>query len=149
MKRIKRYQCDEITGSILYEKIGSRQKDENNRKLLLELAAVEKQHALVWKNYSQVDVGSNWMKIFVYLFLYKIFGFTFAIKLMEKNEALTLEDYAQAQETFPEVGAIMKDEEEHEERLLGLMDEDRLKYVGAMVLGLNDALVELTGIWPA
>ena len=134
MKRIKRYQCDEITGSILYEKIGSRQKDENNRKLLLELAAAERQHALVWKNYSQIDVGPNWMKVFVYLFLYKIFGFTFAIKLMEKNETLTLKDYEQAQETFPEVGAIMKDEEEHEEheeRLLGLMDEDRLKYVGA------------------
>jgi VIT1/CCC1 family predicted Fe2+/Mn2+ transporter len=29
--------------------------------------------------------------------------------------------------------------------LIGMLDEERLNYVGAMVLGLNDALVELTG----
>jgi VIT1/CCC1 family predicted Fe2+/Mn2+ transporter len=28
---------------------------------------------------------------------------------------------------------------------MGLLDEERLKFVGAMVLGMNDALVELTG----
>ena len=29
--------------------------------------------------------------------------------------------------------------------MIGMLDEDRLNYVGAVVLGLNDALVELTG----
>ena len=32
-----------------------------------------------------------------------------------------------------------------EKALLEMLDEERLKYVGSMVLGLNDALVELTG----
>ena len=40
---------------------------------------------------------------------------------------------------------IKQQEEEHEQALLGMLDEERLQYVGSMVLGLNDALVELTG----
>ena len=36
-------------------------------------------------------------------------------------------------------------EEEHEHALLEMLDEERLWYVGSMVLGMNDALVELTG----
>ena len=39
----------------------------------------------------------------------------------------------------------MQDEESHERQLISLIREDRLNYVGSMVLGLNDALVELTG----
>ncbi len=40
---------------------------------------------------------------------------------------------------------IKAQEEEHEEALLNMLDEERLQYVGSMVLGMNDALVELTG----
>jgi hypothetical protein len=29
--------------------------------------------------------------------------------------------------------------------LLAMLDEERLRYIGSVVLGLNDALVELTG----
>jgi len=39
----------------------------------------------------------------------------------------------------------MADEQSHEEALIEILDEERLKYVGSMVLGLNDALVELAG----
>ena len=40
---------------------------------------------------------------------------------------------------------MMEDEHVHEKELCDMLDEERLHYVGAMVLGLNDALVELTG----
>ncbi len=40
---------------------------------------------------------------------------------------------------------IVEDEEGHEAELIDLIDEERLRYVGSMVLGLSDALVELTG----
>ena len=33
----------------------------------------------------------------------------------------------------------------HENELVGLLDEERLRYAGSIVLGLSDALVELTG----
>ena len=44
-----------------------------------------------------------------------------------------------------ESGHIKQQEEEHEKALLEMLDEERLQYVGSMVLGMNDALVELTG----
>ena len=46
---------------------------------------------------------------------------------------------------IPEAQQIAKEEELHEEQIVSLLDEDRLRYVGSMVLGLNDALAELTG----
>jgi VIT1/CCC1 family predicted Fe2+/Mn2+ transporter len=39
----------------------------------------------------------------------------------------------------------MRDEHAHELSLIGMLDEERLQYAGSIVLGLNDALVELTG----
>ncbi|MEG2082956.1 MAG: rubrerythrin family protein, partial [Oscillospiraceae bacterium] len=45
----------------------------------------------------------------------------------------------------PEAAQISHEEEIHENALIEMLDEERLQYVGSMVLGLNDALVELTG----
>jgi len=46
---------------------------------------------------------------------------------------------------IPEARNILENEENHERELIALIDEERLKYVGSVVLGLNDALVEFTG----
>src|SRR5690606_6159914 len=40
---------------------------------------------------------------------------------------------------------IEEQEQEHEAELLSMIEEEKLNYVGSIVLGLNDALVELTG----
>jgi VIT1/CCC1 family predicted Fe2+/Mn2+ transporter len=40
---------------------------------------------------------------------------------------------------------VLADEERHEDELMGMLDEESLRYAGSVVLGLNDALVELTG----
>ena len=40
---------------------------------------------------------------------------------------------------------MLSNEAKHEQELIALIDEERLKYVGSVVLGLNDALVEFTG----
>ncbi|MDD1668042.1 MAG: VIT1/CCC1 transporter family protein, partial [Methanomicrobiales archaeon] len=45
----------------------------------------------------------------------------------------------------PGLEAVLRDEEKHEKELIALVNEQRLQYTGAIVLGLNDALVELTG----
>ena len=84
-------------------------------------------------------------KVLKYTMLARILGFTFAVKLMEKGEENAQEEYALLAEAVPESIQIRAQEEEHEQSLLGMLDEERLQYVGSMVLGLNDALVELTG----
>ena len=64
---------------------------------------------------------------------------------MESGESLAADTYNQLLTEVPEAKAIAEDEDKHEQSLLEILDEERLKYVGSMVLGLNDALVELTG----
>jgi VIT1/CCC1 family predicted Fe2+/Mn2+ transporter len=74
-----------------------------------------------------------------------LFGITFALKLMEKGEHNAQGLYEEISQSLPAAKEIARDEETHENDLIGLIDEERLRYVGSMVLGLNDALVELTG----
>ena len=78
-------------------------------------------------------------------FVALLMGYTFAIKLMESGEELAAGEYEKLIQEVPEAEKIMADEQRHEQELVELLDEERLEYVGAMVLGLNDALVELTG----
>ena len=67
------------------------------------------------------------------------------MKLMEKGEEQAQVNYLEISEYIPEAEQIAKDEGKHENELVDLLDEEKLNYVGSIVLGLNDALVELTG----
>ncbi len=84
-------------------------------------------------------------RILLYTLIARVFGFTFAIKLMERGEESAQEHYNALIEAVPLARTILDEEQAHEEALLKLLDEDRLRYIGSMVLGVNDALVELTG----
>lgn len=84
-------------------------------------------------------------KAFFYLLLSRILGFTFVLKKMEKGENAATRKYAQVMEQIPQAETISQEEEKHEQELLEMLDEEQFQYVGSMVLGLNDALVELTG----
>ena len=84
-------------------------------------------------------------KVAKYVLLAWVLGFTFAVKLMERGEENAQSDYALLADEVEESIHIRQQEEEHEKALLAMLDEERLQYVGSMVLGLNDALVELTG----
>jgi len=77
--------------------------------------------------------------------LARVLGFTFALKLMERGEKMAQDVYQTLSAEVPESIQICEDEEKHEQALLAVLDEERLKYVGSMVLGLSDALVELAG----
>jgi VIT1/CCC1 family predicted Fe2+/Mn2+ transporter len=63
---------------------------------------------------------------------------------MESGEDLAQDIYKSVVGISPKVESIIRDEERHEKELIELIDEERLKYISSMVLGLNDALVELT-----
>lgn len=145
LKIIKKMQQSEITESVIYEKIAKFAKGEDNKKTLLRLAKEEKNHYEIWKKYTGIEMKPQKFKIFKYKLLARIFGFTFAIKLMEKGEENAQSEYDLLAKEVEESIVIKQQEEEHEKALINILDEERLKYVGSMVLGLNDALVELTG----
>ena len=142
---IKKMQQSELTESVIYEKIAAFAKGDENKATLLRLAAEEKGHYQIWKKYTGIEMKPETAKVFKYTLIARILGFTFAVKLMERGEENAQEEYALLASEVEESIAIRQQEEEHETALLGMLDEERLQYVGSMVLGLNDALVELTG----
>ncbi len=145
LKIIKKMQQGEMTESVIYEKISRFAKGEENKDTLLRLSREEKAHCEVWKKYTGADVKPEKFKVFKYTMIARLLGFTFAVKLMERGEENAQDVYDKLKNEIPESVTIRQQEEEHESALLGMLDEESLRYVGSMVLGLNDALVELTG----
>ena len=142
---IKKMQQSELTESVIYEKISQFAKGEENKQVLRRLAREEKAHYEIWKKYTGEERKPEKGKILWYTLMARILGFTFAVKLMERGEENAQSEYDLLASEVEESVLIKQQEEEHEQALLGMLDEERLQYVGSMVLGLNDALVELTG----
>lgn len=142
---IRRMQQGERTESVVYEKIARFAKGEENRQALLRLSREEKAHYEIWKKYTGEEMQPQKGKVLWYTLLARVLGFTFAVKLMEGGEENAQDQYEVLAGEVEESAFIRQQEEEHEQALLGMLDEERLQYVGSMVLGLNDALVELTG----
>lgn len=140
-KQFQKFQQEEMNGYEIYLNLGKRVKDSENGKILVEMAHVELNHATYIKKYTGVDILPNKKKVLFYGFTAWIFGITFVLKMLERNERLTSTIYKE----YPELIIFSKEEDEHEEQLIKLVNESRLKYIGSIVLGLNDALVEFTG----
>ena len=138
-------QQNELTESVIYEKIAAFAKGEENRKTLRRLAKEERAHYEIWKKYTGREMKPEKAKVLKYTLIARILGFTFAVKLMERGEETAQDVYEKLVREVEESVQIRQQEEEHEQALLAMLDEERLQYVGSMVLGLNDALVELTG----
>lgn len=142
---ILRMQQNELTESVIYERIAAFAKGEENRRTLRRMAQEERAHYEIWKKYTGVSMKPEKAKVFKYTLLARVLGFTFAVKLMERGEENAQKEYELLAREVEESTAICQQEQEHENALLAMLDEERLQYVGSMVLGLSDALVELTG----
>lgn len=140
-----RAQKNEIAESVIYEKLSTSISDPHNADILRRIAADEKRHAEQWARLTGTTVSPNLWKIRKYVFISRIFGITFGVRLMESGEKQAQVNYTALISEIPEAKAIEEDEERHEKELINMIDEERLAYVGSVVLGLNDALVELTG----
>ena len=99
----------------------------------------------MWGRYTGKSCKPNTLKVYFYVVLGWIFGLTFVINLLEFGEDKAGSRYADLMDEVPEAKILMEEERKHEEALAAMVDEEKLKYIGSMVLGLNDALVELTG----
>ena len=144
-RRIAEFQKTEITEHYIYKNLSMRVKGVKNRRIFAQISDDEMRHYNVWKNYTRKDIAPSRFRIWFYSIIGMLFGFTFSVKLMENGEKAAQLNYESMVGSLDEIGGIIRDEEEHEHALLTLLDEERLQYTGSIVLGLNDALVELTG----
>ena len=145
MRKIWEFQKDEITGYHLYDRLADRIKDPNNAKILREMSSAEFAHYQFWKKISGKDVPADSAKIFFYTLMFRLLGLTFSVKLMEKGEKAGVEEYEAFEAVVPGAAKLGHEEQEHEDALSAMIQEDFLSYIGSIVLGLNDAMVELTG----
>jgi VIT1/CCC1 family predicted Fe2+/Mn2+ transporter len=157
MKGCKKMNCDikreilrgqlanELTESVVYGRLAAMQKDEKNRGILENIGRDEAAHAKVISELLGESGAVNRLTVARVVFNARVFGLTFALKLMEKGENSASLTYKGIQDEYPQLVKIAEDEERHEAELLGLLNDERLNNMGSIVLGLNDALVELTG----
>ena len=143
-QRLLSSQKNEITEYYIYKKLADKA-DDNNREILQKIAEDELNHYNIWKGLTGKEVKPNKFKIFKYYLIGRVFGLTFGLKLMERGEENAQENYREMGLESSDVDKIINEENDHEEKLLKMLDENYLKYTGSIVLGLNDALVELTG----
>jgi VIT1/CCC1 family predicted Fe2+/Mn2+ transporter len=145
LKKILKIQKTEQTEYFVYRNLAKKFNGTATADVLNRIANDELGHHIFWKKYTKQEVKPDKWVIWFYSFLGRFLGLTFSIKLMEKAEERAQNYYTQIVEAIPEAKKIIAEEETHENTLIGLIDEEKLKYAGAIVLGLNDALVELTG----
>ena len=151
-KDLVRYCEDEYTDHLVYRKLAVRETDSERRQILEQLSRQEEEHYEFWKDAlnGYLPRPRRLFLNFVVLLRY-FFGLTFAIKFLERHEKQVIEEYWRIRPQFDgEAGArleqIIADEEKHEEFCIGQINEGVVKYLGFIVLGLADAIIEITGV---
>lgn len=135
-----RLQRMEATESTIYRHFSERHKDEKCKIILEELAVEEERHEQILAEITGEQVKARKLIVFFHIFLSRLFGLTFAIRLMERAEREISAAYRRL-----DLIELADEEDSHEERLTGMLSEQRLEHTGSIVLGMSDALIELTG----
>jgi vacuolar iron transporter family protein len=144
-KTILEFQRSERTEALVYDRLAKLAKAPHNKAVLKKIAAEERAHAKIWEGLAEETVGPHKFRAWKWTWVSRVFGLTFGARFMERGEEHAQVAYKKIIPHFPEAEQIMKDEERHEQELITLLNEKKLAYAGSVVLGLNDALVELSG----
>jgi VIT1/CCC1 family predicted Fe2+/Mn2+ transporter len=137
--------ANELTESEIYSRLAALQTDEKNRRILELIAKDEASHARIIADILGEEGSVDRFALARVVFNARVFGLTFSLKLMEKGENAASKTYKAVLKEFPQLAKIAEDEDRHENELIGILGDERLSNMGSIVLGLNDALVELTG----
>jgi len=150
MREFLKFQKDELFSYHLYKELSK----EINQKVLEELALQEKKHYNLLKSITKKELSLNSVdkfKIFALKILSKLLGAKFIIKLLEKGEEEDIKKYEELMKKCKDekvkaiLSEILEDEKKHEKKLVELLRDKRVENLDVIVLGMNDALVELTG----
>jgi VIT1/CCC1 family predicted Fe2+/Mn2+ transporter len=150
----EKYCRDEYIDHRVYSYLAKLEKNEERKKILENFGKMEHEHYIFWKSLMKKEMKNSSLdniriKLFI-LFKY-IFGLIFTIKLMEKNEKRVIEEYKKLLnkfegETKQKLELIIKDEIEHENFWMNQIKDETTRYLGFIILGLADAIIEITGV---
>jgi VIT1/CCC1 family predicted Fe2+/Mn2+ transporter len=144
--KILQAQQSEITEHLIYKKLARKTKDPENKKILETIAGEELSHYKFWQTITKKELKPKRGFLYFYYFIARIFGLNFTLKLMEKGEQFSQNNYEKLKFFGKEkIEKIIKEEITHEEKILRFLNQKELLYTSSVILGLNDALVELSG----
>ena len=142
---------DEYKEYVTYSALARAERNPRRRAVLERLAEQELEHFRFWNKFAGV-APPGWFRLYAYfmVFVRLVLGATFVAKLLERGESSAIARY---RSVLPHLSGedreallkIIADEEEHEGVLIAQLDEAVVKYMGALVLGLADAIIEITG----
>lgn len=136
---------NELTEAAIYARLAMLEKDLKNKQIFESISADEASHARIIKDILGQDCQISSLKVSWTVFCAHVFGITFTLKAMERGENTASKTYRAILKAYPQLAMIAEDEDRHEAELISMLNDERLNNMGAIVLGLNDALVELTG----
>ncbi len=139
-ERLLHLQRMEATEAEVYRRLAKMQGDPVNQSILEGISLEEERHEAVIAKMTGEEVKADRAKVARQIVLARLFGFTFSVKMMEATEQDAAAEYRNLG-----LHDIAEEEEAHEQNMIGMLDEERLRYSGSVVLGMSDALVELTG----
>ena len=120
--------------------------------ILKDLSATEHGHYEFWRKYVPGEEPRlSRLTLYWLLFLRRFFGLTFAIRYLDRHEAKVVVEYGALAPLIPDedkaaFDAMVADEKEHEKAFAMKAESSAVAYISFVVLGLADALVEISGI---
>lgn len=145
LKQLISMQRNEISEYHTYMWLAKRTRHPRNREVLERIANEEMRHYHILKRFTGQDCKPRRLSVLWYRLIARVFGLSFGLRLMEQGEGIAEGIYGELMAKIPDLAEPFVDEQKHEVEVLGLIEEERIEYAGSVVLGLNDALMELTG----
>jgi VIT1/CCC1 family predicted Fe2+/Mn2+ transporter len=143
---------NELTEHFVYHRLALMEKNPANRAVLEKLSQQEKAHYEFWQSLvPNTKINARSVTIAAVPLLRTFFGVTFITKLLESHEKKAIQNYEALLNAIPEAHKkrfqeIIEDEKSHELSLIDQIKEKRVSYISFIVLGLADAIVEITGV---
>jgi len=144
---------DEFSDYTLYDRLSRTvSSDSPFREVLQSLSATEHRHFEFWRKYvpgEEPKIAK--LKLYWVLFLRKFFGLTFATRYLDRHETNVVKEYQGLARLIPGTDQpaydeMVADEKEHEKAFALKVESSAVRYIAFVVLGLADALVEISGI---
>lgn len=87
-KIILKLQQNEVTEQAIYYNLSKRVKKDSEKKILKRIGDEEGAHSEIWFKYTNKKLRPQKIKVYFYLLLNIILGYTFVIKIMEKAKKM-------------------------------------------------------------
>lgn len=145
------FAANEYRDYVTYRELAKIEPNPAFQAILQQLVQQELEDYQFWLQFSSTQQHrlSAW-DIGALKLMRKVLGLTFTAKFLERHEKRAIHDYVECLSTADEamkikIQEIIRHETDHEQEMIGQIKEERVRFLGSIVLGVNDGLIELTG----